>query len=92
MTCQHEDFDATVKVARLSDKDDGPITGYNAEIMIKCAQCGAQFEFLGLEPGYDNQGARCSLDGKEALLAITPPGIKPNPFQRMACGVKGPFS
>lgn len=80
--CEHKEFKATVAVNRLED------TGqFCADVTINCADCGKPFQFLGLEPGVDTQGARCSLDGLEARLAIAPEGTKPNPFQRMAHGV-----
>lgn len=85
--CQHEDFKATVGVARLTAKDGGPVTGYMAEVRVHCAQCGKPFQFLGLQPGMDTQGARVSLDGLEANIAIVPEGEKPNPLQRMAYGI-----
>jgi hypothetical protein len=88
MACEHENFDATVCVHRLADVEGGPVTGYAAEVRIKCVQCDTPFEFLGLEPGIDTQGARVSLDGQELRAAITPPGVKPNPLQRISADVK----
>jgi hypothetical protein len=81
--CVHMEFGAEVRVARLED------TGrFVAEVRIRCAQCDKPFAFLGLEPGIDLGGARVSLDGLEANLAIAPEGAKPNPFQRLAFGVR----
>ena len=80
--CQHEDFVAKVGVARLEDTG-----GFMAEITINCSQCGLPFQFLGLKPGIDTQGATISLDGLEARIAIVPEGSRPNPGQRMAFGV-----
>ena len=88
MACEHEEFDANVGVARLTSEEGGPITGYSAEITIRCRQCGKPFQFLGLEPGIDTQGARVSIDGLEANIAICPEGAKPNPLQRMAFNVR----
>ena len=76
--CKHEQFKADVKVARLEDSG-----GFVAEITIHCSQCMTAFEFLGLNPGMDTQGASVSIDGREAHLAICPTGTKPNPLQRM---------
>lgn len=87
MTCEHLNFDASVGVGRLTD-DAGNVTSYMAEIRIKCAGCGVPMQFLGLEPGLDLQGARVSIDGLEANIAVTPEGTRPNPMQRMAYGVK----
>jgi hypothetical protein len=83
MTCKHENFHAKVAVARLED-----IGGFMAEITIKCSQCDLPFQFLGLEPGLDMQGARVSIDGLEANIAICPQGSKPNPFQRMRYNIE----
>ena len=66
----HEDFDATVAVARLED------TGrFMCEVRIKCVGCGVPFQF----PGLDLDGARVSIDGLEANIAICPNGMKPSP-------------
>lgn len=72
-------FAAAVKVARLEDTG-----GFMAEISVRCSECKLPFQFLGLEPGLDMQGARVSIDGLEANLAICPQGSKPSPLQRMA--------
>ena len=62
----------------------------NSWPMLRLAwrQCGLEFEFLGLEPGLDLQGAKVSIDGLQARLAIIPKGHQPNPLQRMAFGVR----
>ena len=78
MTCAHENFRANVEVHRLID------TGrFTADVRIHCEDCGVPFEFLGLEPGSQPAAARVSVDGQEARLAIAPPGLVPNPLQRM---------
>lgn len=84
-------FAAEVDVNRLTQFDGGPVTGYASVIRIRCAECGTRFQFLGLEPGYDSQGARVSIDGLEANIGLTPEGMKPNPFQRMAYNIRGSF-
>lgn len=76
--CKHPEFDASVGVARMEDTGE-----FNAEITIKCRACGMPFQWLGLEPGIDTQGARVSVDGIEARIAICPFGSRPNPMQRM---------
>ncbi|POR42523.1 hypothetical protein [Methylobacterium sp. V23] len=82
--CKHENFAAAVRVARLEDSG-----RFMAEIRISCTACGAPFQFLGLEPGLDLQGARVSIDGLEANIAIAPEGTQPSPLQRMVHGVQG---
>lgn len=86
--CEHMNFDATVGVARMTDGEGGPVNGFMAEVRIKCRDCGVPMQFLGLQPGCDTQGARVSLDGLEANIAITPEGQKPNPFQRIAYDIQ----
>ena len=82
--CKHLEFAAEVRVARLEDTG-----GFMAEVRVTCAQCQKPFQFLGLEPGLDTQGARVSIDGLEANIAIAPAGMKPNPLQRLAYGLRG---
>ena len=83
MTCKHEEFVAHVAVNRLEDSGQ-----FVADIKINCQQCGLPFEFLGLEPGLDLHGARCSIDALEARIALIPRGQKPNPLQRMMFGIR----
>lgn len=80
--CAHENLSASVRIAHM--KDSG---GFMAEIRIVCAQCETPFQFLGLEPGVDTQGARVSIDGLEANIAICPQGARPSPLQRMAFNI-----
>ena len=80
-------FASSVGIARMTKVEGGPVTGFMAEIRIKCADCGVEMQFLGLQPGCDTQGARVSLDGLEANIAITPAGTSPNPFQRIAYNI-----
>lgn len=80
--CEHRDFQANVCIARLEDTG-----GFVAEITVRCTECDTPFQFLGLQPGLDTQGASVSIDGLEARIAISPQGAKPNPLQRMSFGV-----
>ncbi|MGZ5988752.1 MAG: hypothetical protein ACXWLZ_06860 [Rhizomicrobium sp.] len=80
--CEHHNFHAKVGVARLEDTKQ-----FMAEITVHCTDCGTKFQFLGLEPGIDTQGARVSIDGLEANIAICPEGARPSPLQRMAFNV-----
>ena len=82
--CKHMNFNATVKVARLED------TGrLMAEVTVRCVDCDEPFQFLGLEPGLDMEGARVSVDGLEANMAIAPNSQVMSPFQRMTAAVRG---
>jgi hypothetical protein len=40
-------------------------------------------QFMGLEPGFNFNGANVSLDGLEANIGIHPRGQRPNPLQEM---------
>jgi hypothetical protein len=85
--CVHENFSAHVGVHRLSKVDGGPITGYVAEITVKCVDCGRPFQFLALQPGYDTQGATVSIDGLTANLALAPEGAALSPLDRIAYSI-----
>lgn len=67
--CPHEEFSALVNVNRLED-----VRRFQADITIKCDQCGTPFRFIGLPYGVDLNGAAVSPDGTEARLAIAPKG------------------
>ena len=82
--CKHMTFDAHVAVARL--EGDAGLT-FVAEIRIKCLECDKAFQFLGLQPGLDLQGARVSLDGLEANLAIVAQGERPSPIQMLGYNI-----
>ena len=73
--CAHMNFSANVAVNRIEDKG-----RFAADIRIRCAECGLPFQFLGLKPGLDANGARVSLDGLEARMAICPQGQVPSPM------------
>jgi len=82
VSCKHMSFRAQVNVARLED-----VGQFMAEITIRCDECQKPFQFLGLEAGIDTQGARVSLDGLEANIAICPEGARVSHLQRLAFNV-----
>lgn len=77
--CQHMNFSAHVTVNRIEDKG-----RFAADVRIRCAECNLPFQFLGLAPGLDSHGARVSIDGQEARLAIAPLGAELSPIDRIA--------
>ena len=78
--CKHEEFAVNTVVNRLED------TGrFQADITIKCDQCGTPFRFLGLPLGVDLNSAAVSFDGTEARMAIAPKGEAVPPIS----GVEG---
>ncbi len=76
--CEHQNFDAKVRVARIEDKG-----RFMAEIRITCLDCGTPMQFMGLKPGLDFNGATVSLDGLEANIGIHPQGQRTNPLQKL---------
>ena len=76
-SCKHMNFEANVLV-RIEDQG-----RFVAEIHIRCRDCGTPFQFMGLKPGFDFDGATVSLDGLEASIGIHPQGARPNPMQEM---------
>lgn len=81
-TCKHFDFFAQVNVARLEDSG-----RFMAEIEIHCTECGEKFQFLGLEPGLNLNGAAVSIDGLQANVAIAPNSQVMSPLQKMTAGI-----
>ena len=77
-SCKHMNFEASVNVARIENKG-----RFMAEIHIRCKDCGTPFQFMGLKPGFDFNGATVSLDGLEANIGIHPQGAQPNPLQQL---------
>lgn len=76
-------FSAHVAVNRIEDKG-----RFAADVRIRCADCGLPFQFMGLEPGIDMNGARVSLDGLEARMAICPQGQQPSPADALAINIR----
>lgn len=76
--CDHLEFAASVNVQRIED------TGqFMSEISVWCVQCNESFQFLGLQPGLDMAGARVSVDGLEARVAIAPESQSISPLKAM---------
>ena len=65
-------FSAQVNVGRLSENEGGHITGYAADIRIKCAECGLPFRFMGLECGNSRYEPKVSVDATELRAPIEP--------------------
>ena len=81
MTCAHHNFHCSCKVARLED------TGrFMLEVTVKCSECDKPFQFIGLQPGLDFDGARVSVDGLELNVGICPEGTRPSLLQGMMRG------
>lgn len=72
MPCQHQNFEASCRVGRLTDVDSGPVTGYAMAIHVKCRDCGLPFRFRGSQYGSSPHEPRLSADGLEMRAPIEP--------------------
>lgn len=72
MSCEHKNFKADVRVGRLTKGDDGPVTGYSADVKVSCVDCGLPFRFIGLPAGNHFAEPRVSVDGTELRAPIEP--------------------
>lgn len=70
--CQHVSFSADVKVARITDGDDGPVTNYVAELGVKCDACGVPFHFVGVDSGFGFLRPTRSFAGTTLHAPIAP--------------------
>ena len=70
--CVHMNFSAVDRVARLTDGDNGPVTGYTMDVRVKCADCGLPFRFMGLPFGSHYSEPRLSADSEELRAPIEP--------------------
>ena len=71
--CAHPDFEAFVAVTRITE-DNPPyiVTGFCADIRIRCCECEVPFEFIGIECGMSNEHPMKSADGSELRAPIKP--------------------
>lgn len=72
MKCQHPSFNVKAEVYRLTDVDDGPPTGFSAEIKANCMECNMPFQWLGLQRGLSTLEPMVSPDGLQLRAPITP--------------------
>jgi hypothetical protein len=71
--CEHQRFFVKGTVARLTDGDDGPVTGYSLDVEVRCDDCNEPFHFVGLPHGMSLVGgAYASLDETELRVKIAP--------------------
>lgn len=70
-SCAHENFGSRVAVHRLVD-DDGELTGFSADVVIRCEDCRTSFVFLGYPTGISLDEPATSVDGRELHTPIAP--------------------
>lgn len=76
--CPHEQFAAQVNVIRLTTTDDGPVTGYTAELTVHCGQCGERFRWIGVPAGLQPNRPCCSVDETELRAPLRPATSDPD--------------
>lgn len=70
--CEHFNFESHARIGRLTDDEGGPVTGYSADIRIKCSDCGHPFTWVGVPFGYSPAQPMVSVDGQQLRAPITP--------------------
>lgn len=71
-TCAHEVFSSNVKVGRLTDEEGGKVTGFCADVTIKCMQCDKPFAFIGVPGGYSPFEPKTNADSTQLRVPIAP--------------------
>lgn len=67
------DFAATVEVHRMQEDEHAPLTGFTADVTIRCAECDEPFRFIGSMPsGLSPREPSASVDRTELRLPIAP--------------------
>jgi hypothetical protein len=67
-------FAAEVDVNRIQMGEGGPVERWQADVRIKCVECGTPFRFIGLPAGSDLNGACTSVNAEEGRFAVAPRG------------------
>jgi hypothetical protein len=71
--CDHHQFYAEVSVARLTETEESEkVTGFRADVKIRCVECQQEFEFIGVPQGYHVSSPTINIDGTELRLPIKP--------------------
>lgn len=72
MSCEHDSFQITGRVTRISDQPGGPITDYWCDLSVRCETCGADFVWLGLPAGHDPRKPTVDVTARELRVPIVP--------------------
>jgi hypothetical protein len=76
IVCNHVDFETTCTVERTGGTAGKPLA-WMARVRVRCADCGRDFDFVGLAPGYSQLEPRAGLLGIEAQLPLSPSARDP---------------
>lgn len=79
LRCKHETFAAEVDVIRLVDEHDADlVTGYTADVRVRCADCGEPFRWTGVKAGWLPSQPMCSVDEFELHAPLRPASADPD--------------
>lgn len=70
--CEHWLFQSQVNVFRLTDGEGGKVTGYTAEVEIRCLGCESPMLFLGLPVGSRPDYPTVSFDRRQLRAPVEP--------------------
>jgi hypothetical protein len=70
--CPHMNFEAKNTVARLTDDDDGPVTLFRMDIVVKCSDCQLDFSFPGFDCGWHPVKPTTNVVATELSVRIVP--------------------
>jgi hypothetical protein len=76
--CEHENFNAVVAVNRITATEEGPVTGYNADIRVRCADCDEPFRWIGAPAGMSPAKPMVSIDETELRAPLRPAAADPD--------------
>lgn len=73
MSCQHENFEASVDVGRITNEEGGDVCAFVAEVKVRCIDCGENFGFRGMAPGMSWGEPTRTPDALQATLPLLTP-------------------
>lgn len=82
LPCAHENFLAAVAINRIGEDDAGNDTGrpmaYQADITVRCSDCGEPFRWVGVPAGMSFRQPMCSADETELRAPLRPASADPD--------------
>lgn len=76
--CDHPDAYVACKFERITEVDDGPVTGYYLNARVRCVACGEPFRFTGVPAGLSPAQPMCSIDDTTIAMPIRPQSADPD--------------
>lgn len=84
--CKHNHFYADVRVARITEKEedegksDAEIKIFVADVQIRCVDCNVEFQFIGVEGGFNFNYPTTNIEATRINLPMIPVN-KPKVFR-----------